>query len=171
MRIVVSDTCCMIDLRKADLLEAFLDLPYQFVMPDTLFHDEWLCLSGEEKANLQKKGLEVKDLPGPSVLRAYLHRNEHNRLALNDCFALALAEDIDESILMSGDRALRRVADDAGIEVRGVLWIIDELANNQVVDLQKLYDVLVIFRDDGNVYLPEEEITKRLRRIGRQLNN
>lgn len=170
MRIVVSDTCCMIDLRKAGLLEAFLDLPYQFVMPDSLFEDEWLCLSAQEKARLKRKGLEVRELPGGSVMRAQQHYIAHNPLALNDCFALVLAEDIEESILMSGDKALRRVAADAGIEVRGVLWIIDELENNQVVELQKLYDVLLIFKEDGNVYLPEEEITKRLRRIGRQLN-
>ena len=169
MRIVVSDTCCMIDLRKAGLLEAFLDLPYQFVMPDTLFHDEWLCLSEQEKARLQEKGLEVRELPGPLVSRAYQHRNEHNPLALNDCFALALAEDIDQSILMSGDKALRRVADEAGIEVRGILWIVDELDNNHTVNLQRLYDVLQLFKEDRNVYLPEEEITRRLKSIGQRL--
>ena len=36
MPIVVSDTCCMIDLRKVGLLEALLQLPYTFVMPDIL---------------------------------------------------------------------------------------------------------------------------------------
>lgn len=37
MRIVVSDTTCMIDLRKVALLEAFLRLPYTVVMPDTFY--------------------------------------------------------------------------------------------------------------------------------------
>ena len=37
MRIVVSDTSCIIDLHKVDLLFAILKLPYTFVIPHTLF--------------------------------------------------------------------------------------------------------------------------------------
>ena len=47
MRIIVSDTSCMIDLRKAALLESALTLPFSFVMPNTLFEDEWLDLSAD----------------------------------------------------------------------------------------------------------------------------
>jgi hypothetical protein len=39
MRIIVSDTSCLIDLRKASLLEGFLKLPYEIVIPDTLFEE------------------------------------------------------------------------------------------------------------------------------------
>ena len=120
MRIIVSDTSCMIDLRKAALLEALLALPFTFVMPSILFEDEWLDLGRKEKRRLQDLGLEVRDLPGPMVERAARYANRHRRLKLNDCFALALAEDIEDSILLTGDRTLRRVAERKGQEVRGV---------------------------------------------------
>ena len=42
LRIVVSDASCLIDLRKASLLEAFLRLPYECLIPDTLFDEELL---------------------------------------------------------------------------------------------------------------------------------
>ena len=61
MRIVVSNTSCMIDLRKASLLEDFLRLPYSFVMPDVLFEDEWLYISDSEKISLRKRGLEIRE--------------------------------------------------------------------------------------------------------------
>ena len=32
MRIIVSDTSCLIDLRRGGLLELFLELPYEFVI-------------------------------------------------------------------------------------------------------------------------------------------
>ena len=169
MRIVVSDTSCMIDLRKAGLLEEFLQLPYQFVMPNTLFEDEWLCLTDEEKAALCDQGLEIIDLPGEIVLRAQRHFNQHASLKLNDCLALALAEEIKEAILMTGDGPLRRIADGNSIEVRGVLWIIDELEAHEIVPPQILYDALRLFQDDDLVFLPQEEIVRRLRRIGRLL--
>ena len=69
MPTVVGDTSCMIDLRKADLLEAILRLPHRFVMPDTLFDDEWLSLLDYEKAVLRSNGLEVVELSGGLVRR------------------------------------------------------------------------------------------------------
>ena len=97
----------MIDLRKAALLEALLRLPYKFVMPDTLFEDEWLCLSDSEKRGLRDLGLEVRSLPGPLVQRASGYFNRHSRLKLNDCFALTLAEEVVNCILLTGDGPLR----------------------------------------------------------------
>ena len=75
MRIVVSDTSCMIDLRKGGLLEAMLQLPYSFVMPDTLFENEWLGLSANEKRTLLNLGLEVHTLPEPLVQHAARYFN------------------------------------------------------------------------------------------------
>jgi hypothetical protein len=36
VRIIVSDSSCLIDLRKASLLDVFLRLPYEIVIPNTL---------------------------------------------------------------------------------------------------------------------------------------
>ena len=98
----------MIHLEKAALLHAVLKLPYTFVMPDALFEDEWLRLAESDKKVLCDNGLEVRELPGAAVIRAAAHFNRHKRLTLNDCFALALAQDIDDSILLTGDSAFGR---------------------------------------------------------------
>ena len=169
MRIVVSDTSCMIDLRKADLLEAVLRLPYTFVMPDTLFEDEWLCLTDAEKRALCDQGLEVRGLPGPLVQRAGRYFNQHARLKLNDCFALTLAEEIEECILLTGDGPLRRIAEGNGIEVRGVLWATDELEAHGVVPLATIHAALRLFHDDEMVFLPPEELLRRIRRLAQLL--
>jgi len=116
MRIIVSDTSCMIDLHKVELLEELLSLPYMFVMPDTLFDDEWLSLTTAEKKRLRKLGLEVRTLPGPQVARAARYFNRHRRLKLNDCFALVLAEETEDSILLTGDGLLRRIAEDGALK-------------------------------------------------------
>ena len=76
----------MIDFRKAALLDAILALPYTFVMPDTLFEDEWSSLSASDKKMLCGGGLEVRELPGPAVTRAAAHFNRHRRLTLNEGF-------------------------------------------------------------------------------------
>ncbi len=159
----------MIDLHKVDLLEALLQLPYTFVMPDILFNDEWLCLSDEEKAALCGQGLEVRELPGKSVERATRYFNQHVPLTLNDCFALALAEEMEDCILMSGDGSLRRIADSNSIQVRGVLWVTDELETHNIVEPEILRDALRVFRDDDAIFLPEDQVLRRFRRLSQRL--
>jgi hypothetical protein len=52
MRIVVSDSSCLIDLRKVSLLDIFLQLPYEFLIPNTLFEEELLRFSAAQKRAL-----------------------------------------------------------------------------------------------------------------------
>ena len=157
----------MIHLEKAALLNAVLKLPYTFVMPDALFEDEWLGLAESDKKMLCDNGLEVRKLPGAAVTRAAAHFNRHKRLTLNDCFALALAQDIDDSILLTGDSALRTVAERNEIEVHGVLWVTDELESHGIASPRKLYDALRLLHDDPLVFLPDDEVQRRIKHLAR----
>ena len=58
MQIIISDTSCLIDLRKGGLLSGLLALPYRFAIPLPLFEDELLDMSTREKAMLVESGLE-----------------------------------------------------------------------------------------------------------------
>ena len=167
MRHIVIDTSCMIDLRKAALLDAALALPYTFVTPDTLFENEWL--SAPDKKFLCSEKLNVRELPGTDVKRAAAYLNRHRTLKINDCFLLAMAERLKESILLTGDQALRAVAERNDIEVHGVLWVIDVLQAQEIVPLRKLYDALRLFHDDPQVFLPTNEILQRIKRMEKLL--
>lgn len=155
----------MIDLRKAGLLDSLLQLPYDFVMPDTLFEDEWLCLTQDEKRTLRNLGLDVRTLSRRLLQRAARHYNRHARLTLNDCFALVLAEQIENCILLTSDNPLRGIAQASGIEVHGVLWTIDEMEVHRVLPPRVLHDALRLFREDDLVFLPADELSRRLRRL------
>ena len=167
MPTVVGDTSCMIDLRKAGLLEAILRLPYRFVMPDALFDDEWLSLAPHEKAALRSAGLEVTELPGEWVRKAQQHFDRYPALKLNDCFALVLAQETENSILLTGDGNLRRIALRGSIHVHGVLWALDEMEMHGVVPPRAIHEALRLLEEDDPVFLPPEEVTRRLRRLER----
>jgi hypothetical protein len=64
VRIVVSDSSCLIDLRKASLLDVFLRLPHEILIPNTLFEEELVRFTPEQKESLIRGGLQVIDLPG-----------------------------------------------------------------------------------------------------------
>jgi len=87
MRIVVSDSSCLIDLRRVSLLDALLRLPCEFLIPNTLFEDELLKFTPVQKKALVRGGLQVIDLPGERVLRAQAVMRQAPRLSVHDGFA------------------------------------------------------------------------------------
>jgi hypothetical protein len=167
MRIVISDTSCLIDLRKGGLLTGLLALPYQFAIPLPLFEDELLDMSARDKNLLVQAGLEVWDLSGEQVDRSGTIQRQNRALTINDCFAFVAAADTPQSILLTGDGPLRRYAAAQAVEVHGVLWAIDEMHAAAVLPPQALYRALMIFDDDPTVWLPPAEHSRRLQKFKR----
>jgi len=164
MRIIVSDSSCLIDLRKASLLDAFLKLPYEILIPNTLFEEELLKFTDEQKEALVRGGLKVMDLPGKSVLRAQQVAHDLPHLSIHDGFAFALAESCPGCILLTGDGRLRELAAEHKMEVHGVLWVIDEIHANALAAAGELLAVLRRFVDDQTVRLPRRELAAYIRR-------
>lgn len=165
MQIIISDSSCLIDLRKTALLKAFLMLPYEIVIPNTLFEEELLRFSEQEKKALLDNGLKVLDLPGEGVRRAIKLEADFPVLSIHDCFAFALAESIPDSILLTGDGGLRTIASDHQIEVHGVLWAIDEMHKAATATVNELIAALELFESDPTIFrLPGRELKVFIRR-------
>lgn len=158
MQVIVSDTSCLIDLRKTSLLESFMNLPYEIMIPDTLFEDELLKFSELEKTVLLDKGLQVIELPGAGVLRAQAIESSFPALSIHDCFVFALAERHPICILLTGDKALRKIATGYGIEVHGVLWAMQAIRTAETATIQELIAALELFERDDTVHLPTRKI-------------
>lgn len=165
MQVVISDTSCLIDLRKGNLITGLLALPYRFAVPLPLFEDELLDMSTREKTLLVESGLEVWDLSEEQVKRAGGVQRQNRALTVNDCFAFVAAADVQDSILLTSDGPLRQFASQQAMRVHGVLWAIDELHELSILPSQVLYRALVIFEDDPTVWLPAAEHSRRLRKF------
>jgi predicted nucleic acid-binding protein len=165
MRIVVSDSSCLIDLRKVSLLDTFLRLPYEFLIPNTLFEEELLKFTAAQKNALVRGGLKVVDLPGERVLRAQQVVRTVPTISVHDGFAFALAESHPDSILLSGDGELRKLAAVHEIEVHGVLWVIDEIHRCKLATVANLRSALQLFSGDATVRLPRRELVAYIKRF------
>lgn len=166
VQVVISDSSCLIDLRKTLLLDAFLRLPYELLIPNTLFEEELLKFSAAQKKALLRGGLKIVDLPGESVLRARQVARDMPHLSIHDGFAYALAESRHDCILLTGDGPLRVFARRQKIEVHGVLWVIDELHANRISEAGILLTALRALADDPTVRLPKQELAAYLKRYG-----
>ena len=169
MQVIVSDSSVIIDLAKAGLIEAAFSLPYEFVIPDVMFADELLDLAGYKPRDLLRAGLKTAVLDGDGVTLAFQYAAEHHGLSTNDCFAMALAATINDAILLTGDGLLRMVAPVETVEVRGLLWLCDQMNDKGTVTPGALLEALQLLAEDPLVRLPHDELRKRITKLKRMV--
>jgi len=170
-RIVINDASCLIDLHKVSLVEVMLQLPYDFVVALPVAHNELLDFTKKDWRRLARAGLVQVDLDPGQVGRAIALRSQNTKLTAEDCFSVVLAEDIVDSILLTGDAELRNVAVAKGCEVHGVLWVTDEIHEIQTGGLltnRKLIDCLNAWLDDPLVRLPAGLLEVRLKALAKK---
>lgn len=162
MRIVVSDTSCLIDLRKTDLLEAFAKLPYEILIPDVLFAEELVKFSDHHKSCLLGNNVTLAEVE--DVQRVAVVQGKNPSLSINDCFAFVLAETHKGCVLLTGDNHLRAYAELSQIDVHGVLWVVDEIHKNNLTSPKALCDALLVFEQDETVHLPDKTLQAYIRK-------
>ena len=162
MRIIINDSSCLIDLRKGGILATTLLLPFTFVVALPLVDSELLDFGPDDWVDLEGRGLQILDLSGDQVEAAFEIRGRYPGLSANDCFSLVLAREGEDRILLTGDQQLRHRAGQAGVEVHGVLWVMDQLAEQGVMATRELAEALERLSGDPLVFLPAAEVTSRL---------
>lgn len=169
MGVVVSDCSVLIDLERGALLSATFRLQHTFVVPDILYARELACSNGPQLIDM---GLQVMGVADQGVSLAATYRVRQPRLTLPDAFALALAKlghqdlvsgnSFGSHTLLSGDKALRELAQEEGIECRGLFWILDEIEAAGLLHHDGLLAALSAVSSHSRRRLPAHEITTRL---------
>jgi len=137
------------------------------VVPLPIRLAEALDLADRDWRHLADLGLVTFDLPSERVADALRLRSLHPKLSANDCFCLVSAQCHNGAMLLTGDQLLREVATQAGVLVHGVLWVVAELQRRGACGENRLISVLEHWRDDRTVFLPRQEIDRRLRQLRR----
>ncbi|WP_084512418.1 hypothetical protein [Geothrix fermentans] len=164
MTILVSDTSVLIDLERGSLLESVFSLSATFAVPDVLFERELKAYGGE---NLLALGLKVLELDGEGVLLAQSYRARSKQISLPDSFTLALARR-DGHTLLTGDGALRSLAEAEGLECHGFLWVIDQLIGAGTVPRVLLAARIELIVSHPRCRLPRREVKLRLEQLLRK---
>ena len=122
MLLLISDANILMDVEIGDLVASMFSLGYQFAVPDVLYHEEL----EEQHAHLLDMGLQIRRLSSKSLERVQTLSQTYAKPGRNDLFALALAE-VEKCPLLTGDAALRQVAETEQVEVRGTVWLISAM--------------------------------------------
>ncbi|WP_261335723.1 hypothetical protein [Rhizobium leguminosarum] len=154
----------MIDLERAALLDEMFLLPFEFAVPDLLYDRE---LAGELGDRLVGLGLGVEELTSTELRRATVVNRQYSRLSAPDAFAFAVAESRKWGLL-TGDGVLRELAVTEQVEMHGVLWLFDQLADGDHVPIERLHGGLSNLAGHPRCRLPASELRKRLARFSRK---
>jgi hypothetical protein len=161
MIILVADSSVLIDLERANLLEAVLGGPDTIAVPDFLYDTELSDYSGPA---LIAHGLQIIHLDASEMISAQdLYDEIGDRLSLPDCSAFVCSRRPAHQLL-TGDRALREHAEASGMTPHGVLWLLDRLHDNDSVAPSVLHDGLAAMAAHRRSRLPRNEVDLRLRR-------
>ena len=144
MLLLISDANILMDVEIGELVAPMFSLGYQFAVPDILYFEEL----EEQHAHLLDMGLLARTLSAASVARVQALSQSYTRPGRNDLFALALAE-VEQCPLLTGDAALRQAAEAENIEVKGTLWLIDEMVRKQCITVHVARAALQKMRANG----------------------
>lgn len=164
MKILVNDTNIFIDLHSVGLLEEMCRLPYEihtvdFVVAEIADADQRRIFD-----ELVDRGeIYVDGFTADEVIEIVEeHSSVSGNLSIPDCSVCYFARKHNVPML-TGDRRLRRYAEEQSIEVHGILFIFDELVRHDIISTSMAADRLEeLFAI--NARLPKAEIRDRINR-------
>lgn len=163
MRIAVQDANIIVDLIDCGIFERFFRLEFEVVTSSLVLGE--ITESSQRKACqavIRKKWLSVVEISTLDYLR--LQGLDLPGLSVPDRSVLELAEVL-EACLLTGDGRLRKAAKSSNVNVRGILWVFDQLVGDGLLSKAEAYTKLAELKE-RNQRLPEAEIEKRLKAWG-----
>lgn len=164
MKILVNDTNIFIDLHSVGLLEEMCRLPYEIHTVDLVVAE----IADADQRRIFDELVALGEISvdgftaGEVIEIVEEHSSVSGNLSIPDCSVCYFARKHNVPML-TGDRRLRRYAEEQSIEVHGILFIFDELVRHDIISTSMAADRLEeLFAI--NARLPKAEIRERINR-------
>lgn len=158
MKLLINDANILIDIIKCDLKDPFLSLSFELKTTDFVFNE----LSIEQQKALKSRKLHVITTNELDDLKAINQlKSQHKGVSFEDCSVWYYARKLN-GIMVTGDGNLRKKVTATGLEVRGILFLIEEMKHQKLLTtkqaIHKLETLMKL-----NPRLPVNEIEKRIK--------
>ncbi|MBU0551508.1 DUF3368 domain-containing protein [Myxococcota bacterium] len=162
MKVLISDANILIDFEEAGFTQIIFQIPdSSIVVPDMLFEDELRA----QHEHLLDYGLICLELNGLSIqkLKRLNQREDLRRISFYDLSALVAAQQ-EDCPLLTGDRRLRALAKEMGVEVYGTLWLAERLVYAGLLSVAELRQGYARMKAQGR-RLPWAKVEEQLKRL------
>jgi len=162
MRIAINDANILIDLADLDMLDYFTQLEFEFITTDFIIEEIEDETQKSKVANLIRVNkLTVITTKSEEYSKITDIISNHNGISFEDASVWYYSKKYD-GILLTGDGNLRRQALKCGIEVRGILFVFDQLVGKKIFSKEtavtKLKELKTL-----NSRLPLKEVEARIK--------
>ena len=160
--IVIQDTCILLDLVDLSLLKEFFQLDLEVYTTiqviDEILTEPHLSLI---KSYLESDQLKIdKDGTFEAITKIF---NEFAGLSFADSSVLEVAIRRD-AVLFSADGSLRKISKRQKINVRGTLWVIENLYITKKIEKKTTIEKLNLYAE-VNERAPKKEIIKLIQKL------
>ena len=164
MNLHINDANILMDIVKLDLVEAFLALEFDLYTTDFVFAE----MEPEQQEVLESEVLTKITADEEEMSDIFNLTEEHTGLSYEDCSAWYFAQKMD-GILVTGDGKLRTKASASGIEVRGMIYIIEQIKVQGLLPIATCTEKLRLLKQI-NDRLPMAEIDNRIQAWENEIN-
>ena len=159
-KIAIQDANILIDLVNVGLFSHCLALQFHFCTTELIFAE----LNERQRFMIQPQidsgKFEVISISVVQLFEIQLLSSRNRKLSEQDWSAVYFAEKL-SALLLSGDKMLRKAADGMSIEVRGIIWLLDQLLQLNIITEKEACTFLNQLLKQ-NQRLPPEECRKRI---------
>jgi len=136
MKLLINDANILIDLVELDLLNSFTCLPHELHTTDFVLEE----IDSEQRTFIDSfvEGekinvivtTDIEDYNGINTLQI-----NFSGLSFEDCSVWYYSRKMD-GVLVTGDGKLRKTAQRDGLEVRGIIFVLDELLKHEILSFE-----------------------------------
>jgi predicted nucleic acid-binding protein len=159
LKIAVNDANLFIDLCEVELIETFFQLPLEFHTTQLILNE----LEPEQKKKLisliEANHLKVRYLTRDEIDGLDKISVNSRKLSREDLSVYFYAKELMDCMILTGDNRLRKEAQRQGFEVHGILWVFEQLLENQLIEAQSAIELLRNLMNI-NLWLPMGECEK-----------
>lgn len=162
MKIIITDTNVFFDVISIKALPEFFALDYEICTTDFVVN-EILQSEQEELINsfIRSRKLSILQLTEDEVEEIRTFKTVRFFKGITDKTVLWKAIKL-KCLLLTGDKKLKKEAEDHNIEVHGSIWVINQLIETKIITKIEGIKLLEMLRE-VNGSLPSDEIEKMIR--------
>lgn len=151
MKLAITDTCIFIDLHDLNLTELFFQLNIEVHTSLDVYNELYL----EQKEVLDQ--LEISGKFNKHAItdneQAIIQQLDLSKgLSLTDRTVIYLAEQL-KAMILSSDNLIRKTATKKCIERHGLIWIFDQLVEQNIIHESAAYQKLIELKSMNSMYL------------------
>ncbi len=160
-KITIHDANILIDLTNLNLTVKFFQLNFEFHTTDLAFDEISEGLKKKELSILLNN-LNIKTFEEAEFKKIIEENKKYKILSIQDHSILELSLSL-QGILCTGDKKLKKIAENKGIETHGTLWIIEQLVSSKHLSCKEAIEKLNQLKEN-NPRIPKTATRKLIKK-------